>query len=255
MNNPAEGGRKFSVNRLESTSESNTQPGPRQIATQKVDGKKKRKQVNSPQLLLIVYHRLIKTTILKWFMGRSGGGHRFRLAHKGLYLLVANIDDHGLVIASMYQGTRAFLKANDGRHAIKFPENDRLLDIPFSNMENGSEPTRLTVSGSDVGGHIKDQEETVRVSQKPATTEKGQQLKDPSQSLGELRKEIVEMRAEITKMERALGQREGTTRQRQEELKTREPGSNSPEVRSQQRRAEIVSLQAKVDRLEWITSG
>ncbi|KAJ1308812.1 hypothetical protein OPQ81_004500 [Rhizoctonia solani] len=183
----------------------------------------------------------------QWYLERSGGGYVFKnRKHNDLYLSVASTDTHALVTASKYPSTWNFVKIGE-RYGIKLGEHDKLLDLHFGRQANGTE---IHIWPSD--GSSKQTWELVRIS-KPHQEKGAPPHKEQEDNRAEiLEKELEQLKGDMAKRDRQIAEHEDTIRQLRADL---EAGvSKDLQAKLSKQQTEIASLQAKIDRLEYIMS-
>ncbi|CAE6492350.1 unnamed protein product [Rhizoctonia solani] len=225
----------------------------------------------------------------QWFLQRSGHGYRLRNRRHNAYLAVSNTDNHALVYASRYPTTWLFLKFN-GNYIVQLADMNRVLDLHWGSGHNGNEihiwnldggnmPHRIwrvERIGDDFGEETTDsrQEQSVGNSTaKNEPTNKGlpetQEEIISNSELSQLRGELSKAKQELSDLHSLLYQRDETIRQLQQDLKAKEEAlkharktdEESTQLRHQhsileskfqQQQTETASLQAKMDRVEYL---
>ncbi|KAJ1308813.1 hypothetical protein OPQ81_004501 [Rhizoctonia solani] len=225
----------------------------------------------------------------QWFLQRSGHGYQLQNRRHAAYLAVCNTDNHALVYASRYPTTWLFLKYN-GNYIVQLADRNRVLDLHWGSGHNGNEIHIWNLDGNNMAHRIwglerlgdesgegtartpQDQQMGLGAKEEPTKEElpKAQEQAN-DRELSQLQDELSRAKQELSELHSLLYQRDETIRQLQEDLKSREEAliraykanEESTHLREQhtileskfsQQQAETASLQAKMDRVEYLMS-
>ncbi|EUC66591.1 ricin-type beta-trefoil lectin domain protein, putative [Rhizoctonia solani AG-3 Rhs1AP] len=190
-----------------------------------------------------------------WHLQRSGSGYRFKnRQHNELYISVASTDSNAIVTASRYPSTWVFLKIGD-HYGIKLAEVDEMIDIPFGRKTDGIE-IRLWPTDGHWGE--KQTWDLVRISDDSDEPHCGkcaqlvQELGSEKEQVGKLKETLARVQLEVIEKNHQISQQQDNVRQLREDLEARESGRLQAKLFQQE--TEIASLQAKIDRLEYLVS-
>ncbi|KAL5636743.1 hypothetical protein ACGC1H_000648 [Rhizoctonia solani] len=189
----------------------------------------------------------------QWYLQRSGSGYTFKnRKFNDLYLSVASTDTHALVTASKCLSTWVLLKIGD-HYGIKLAEGDKLIDLHFGRKTNGTEVHIWPSDGSAKQTwnltHIGD---GVGESPQEKNSHKAQEFTAKDDRIEKLEREVSELKDEVARKDQRIAQDKETIRLLRAELEARE--SNDFKAKMSQQQTEIASLQAKIDRLEYLVS-
>ncbi|CAE6513777.1 unnamed protein product [Rhizoctonia solani] len=125
-------------------------------------------------------------------------------------------------------------------YRIKLAEDDKVIDLHFGRTANGTE-VHIWPSNES-------KKQTWRLIRVGDGVGESPQEKIPS--LESLKKEVLQLKDEIKKKDQQIAGLEGTICQLKTDLATKK----SSQAKLPQQQTEIASLQAKVDRLEYLVS-
>ncbi|CAE6467566.1 unnamed protein product [Rhizoctonia solani] len=239
-------------------------------------------QVSEHDCAKIVSWELVeKKESQQWYLQRSGGGYRFRnRKHNDLYLSVASTETHAFVTASRYPATWVLLKVGD-HYGIQLADHDQLIDLHFGRSTNGNEIHIWPADGKanktwaldrindDTGephqgkcaqldeelANKKDRTDKLEkafVEEKNRADRLEKTLIHGKDRADRLEKTVTQLQHEVVKKDQQIIQQEDTIRRLQGDLEAREPSHLQAKLSQQQ--DEIASLQAKIDRLEYLVS-
>ncbi|CAE6538035.1 unnamed protein product [Rhizoctonia solani] len=206
----------------------------------------------------------------QWFLQRAGDGYQLQNRRHRAYLAVCNTDNHGLVYASRYPTTWVFLKSN-GNYIVQFADRNRVLDLHNGLGHNGNEIHIWNVDGNNMAHRTWRLERLGDDSGNKELSESQERIASNDEELSQLRGELLNAKQELLELHALLYQRDESIRQLQQDLKAREEAlghahkasEESAHLRNQhgllesrlsQQQAETASLQAKMDRVEYLMS-
>ncbi|QRW16195.1 ricin-type beta-trefoil lectin domain protein [Rhizoctonia solani] len=197
----------------------------------------------------------------QWFLQRSGHGYRLRNRRHNAYLAVSNTDNHALVLKPILGVTTSF----DSGISVQLADMNRVLDLHWGSGHNGNEIHIWNLDGGNMPHRI------WRVER--IGDDFGEETTDSRQEheLSQLRGELSKAKQELSDLHSLLYQRDETIRQLQQDLKAKEEAlkharktdEESTQLRHQhsileskfqQQQTETASLQAKMDRVEYLMS-
>ncbi|KEP53777.1 ricin-type beta-trefoil lectin domain protein [Rhizoctonia solani 123E] len=206
----------------------------------------------------------------QWLLQRSGEGYQLQNRRHHVYLAVCNTDNHALVYASRYPTTWVFLKSG-GNYIIQFADRNRVLDLHNGLGHNGNEIHIWNVDGNNMAHRTWRLERLGDDSGNKELTGIQEEIANKNKELLQLQGELSTAKQELSDLHSLLYQRDETIRQLQQDLKLKEEASShayeasesSAQLRNQhhlsqskisQQQTEIASLQAKMDRVEYLMS-
>ncbi|KAF8760128.1 hypothetical protein RHS01_01725 [Rhizoctonia solani] len=193
----------------------------------------------------------------QWFLQRSGHGYRLRNRRHNAYLAVSNTDNHALVYASRLKPILGVTTSFDSGISVQLADMNRVLDLHWGSGHNGNEIHIWNLDGGNMPHRIW-RVERIGDDFGEETTDSRQE-----QSVGNSTAKNEPTNKGL------LYQRDETIRQLQQDLKAKEEAlkharktdEESTQLRHQhsileskfqQQQTETASLQAKMDRVEYL---
>ncbi|CUA78355.1 DNA double-strand break repair Rad50 ATPase [Pyrococcus abyssi GE5] [Rhizoctonia solani] len=206
----------------------------------------------------------------QWFLQRSGEGYQLQNRRHRAYLSVCNTDNHALVYASRYPTTWVFLKSS-GNYIVQFADRNRVLDLHNGLGTNGNEIHIWNVDGNNMAHRTWRLERLGDDFGNKELTGIQEEIVTKNEEISRLQGELSMAKQELSELHSLLYHRDETIRQLQQDLKLKnetpshvhEANEESVHPRNQhslsesklsQQQTEIASLQAKMDRVEYLMS-
>ncbi|CAE6513792.1 unnamed protein product [Rhizoctonia solani] len=190
----------------------------------------------------------------QWLLQRSGEGYQLQNRRDRAYLAVCNTDNHALVYASRYPTTWVFLKSS-GNYIIQFADRNRVLDLHNGLGHNGNEIHIWNVDGNNMAHRTWRLECLGGDPGNKELTGIQEEIANKNNELLQLQGELSTAKQELSDLHSLLYQRDETISQLQQDLKLKEEASSHAyESKISQQQTEIASLQAKMDRVEYLMS-
>ncbi|KAH7343626.1 hypothetical protein B0J17DRAFT_643210 [Rhizoctonia solani] len=206
----------------------------------------------------------------QWFLQRSGHGYQLQNRHYDAYLAVSNTDNGGLVYASKYPTTWVFLKY-EGNYILQLADKNRVLDLHCGSGHNGNVMHIFNQDGSHMPHRIWRLERLGDDIYNKELAGDREEITSKDRELLQLRDELSSAKRDLSNLQGLLDQREETISQLQRDLKSKEEALSYSyklneefahlhnqhsilESKFSQQQEETASLQAKVDRVEYLMS-
>ncbi|CAE6513804.1 unnamed protein product [Rhizoctonia solani] len=204
----------------------------------------------------------------KWYLQRSGHGYQLRNRHYDAYLAVSNTDIGGLVYASRYPTTWIFLKYNEN-YIIQLADKNRILNLDHGSGQNGNVIHTFNQDGNYMPHRIWKLERLSDDAGREEPARLKAEIAKGTKELSQLQDELSSAKKEFSEFRTQLHQRDETINQLQQDLKFKEEALSHAykvndefaqlrkqhvllESKFSHQQTETASLQAKVDRMEYL---